>query len=105
VPPAPAVALFTYGTLQQSRVQFTVFQRELTGQPDTLRGYVLVPPGRGWRYPNITPSPDPNAAVPGIVYEISEEELARADVYEGSDYERISVTLGSGGTAWVYLLR
>ena len=105
MPPTPTAVLFTYGSLQQRRVQVAVFQRELAGDPDILRGYVLVPPGRGWRYPNVTPSRDAAAAVSGVVYEISEPELARADAYEGSEYKRISVALDSGRTAWLYLLR
>jgi gamma-glutamylcyclotransferase (GGCT)/AIG2-like uncharacterized protein YtfP len=105
MPSALTIGLFTYGTLQERRVQMTVFQRELAGAADILRGYILVPPGRGWRYPNITPSADPEATVSGVVYEIGEQELTRADAYEGSEYERISVSLGSGRTAWVYLLR
>jgi gamma-glutamylcyclotransferase (GGCT)/AIG2-like uncharacterized protein YtfP len=99
------VSLFTYGTLQERRVQLIVFGRELTGEPDSLHGYVLIPRGRGWRYPNITASFDAGAVVTGIVYEISEEELVRADKYEGSEYARILVTLKSGSAAWVYLLR
>jgi hypothetical protein len=34
---------------------------------------------------------------------ITEEELAAADAYEVADYKRVSVTLASGLTAWVYV--
>jgi hypothetical protein len=37
------VRLFSYGTLQQPEVQIGTFGRLLTGEPDTLRGYVLRP--------------------------------------------------------------
>ena len=32
--------LFTYGTLQDSTVQMTVFHRTVKGTPDTLGGYL-----------------------------------------------------------------
>ena len=105
MPSASAVSLFAYGTLQERRVQVMLFKRDLAGSADTLRGYVLVLPGRGWRYPNIVASTDPAATVPGLVYEISEQELARADSYEGEAYKRIWVALESGISAWVYLCR
>ena len=37
----------------------------------------------------------------GMVFAISEAELAAADGYEVDDYRRISVPLRSGATAWV----
>jgi hypothetical protein len=43
-----------------------------------------------------------DSRVRGTVFEISDSELARADLYEPSGYERISATLASGKEAWVY---
>lgn len=39
----------------------------------------------------------------GMVFQISEDELAAADRYEVADYKRVAVTLASGLTAWVYV--
>jgi hypothetical protein len=36
------------------------------------------------------------------VFEVSEDELARADEYEPAGYNRVSTTLASGKQAWVY---
>ena len=36
------VALFSYGTLQDPKVQLATYGRLVDGQPDALRGYVLV---------------------------------------------------------------
>jgi len=36
-------------------------------------------------------------------YQLSNQELEKADVYEGTDYRRIEVTLASGTKAWVYV--
>jgi len=41
--------------------------------------------------------------VPGTVFEVSDDELARADDYEVDAYRRIAVTLASGRDAWVYV--
>jgi gamma-glutamylcyclotransferase (GGCT)/AIG2-like uncharacterized protein YtfP len=42
--------------------------------------------------------------VAGVVFEISDSELARADEYEGDFYyKRSAVTLASGTKAWVYV--
>jgi gamma-glutamylcyclotransferase (GGCT)/AIG2-like uncharacterized protein YtfP len=96
------VSLFSYGTLQDKDVQLACFSRELSGRKDALPGYVLreAPP-----YLNAEPSPNPEDEAPGIVFEITEAELAAADKYEeDADYRRISVTLRSGVQAWVYVL-
>lgn len=41
--------------------------------------------------------------VSGFVFEISPDDLMRADSYEVSDYKRINVQLNSGINAWVYV--
>ena len=40
--------------------------------------------------------------VSGMVFEITDSELAQADQYEPAGYTRISATLASGKQAWVY---
>ena len=43
-----------------------------------------------------------DSRVNGMVFEVSESELARADAYEPAGYRRIRATLASGKQAWVY---
>jgi gamma-glutamylcyclotransferase (GGCT)/AIG2-like uncharacterized protein YtfP len=96
--------LFSYGTLQKKNVQIA----------DALPGYARrVAPIRDpkatalsgdWHHASAEPSPNPEDAVCGTVFEITEQELAAADKYEEvAKYRRISVTLRSGNQAWVYV--
>jgi gamma-glutamylcyclotransferase (GGCT)/AIG2-like uncharacterized protein YtfP len=110
----PSVLLFSYGTLQNKNVQIANFGRELTGREDALPGYArrMVPisdpkvvalSGES-HHSNVEPSSNPEDAVPGTVFEITEQELAAADRYEEvAAYRRISVTLRSGDQAWAYV--
>ena len=101
---ARTVLLFSYGTLQHKDVQIVTFGRELTGRGDFLPGYARTITQSGETlYFNIEPSSDPEDAVSGTVFEITEQELAAADRYEKDrNYRRIFLTLRSGVQAWVY---
>lgn len=109
----PPVLLFSYGTLQDKHVQLTTFGRELAGQPDAMLGYVLmlvaitdpqvVETSGKTHHPIVQSSANSNDEVPGMVFEITAQELARADKYEVTEYKRIAVTLKSGLLAWVYV--
>ncbi|MDD1012499.1 gamma-glutamylcyclotransferase family protein [Pseudomonas rubra] len=105
--------LFSYGTLQDKAVQLANFGRELVGQTDQMLGYsqawveitdpqVLATSGKT-HHPIISPSNNADDSVAGMVFQISEAELAAADAYEVSDYKRVAVPLASGLTAWVYV--
>ena len=105
--------LFSYGTLQLREVQLAQFGRILQGRPDALPGYqltmiaitdpeVIATSGTD-RHPLVAPSGNPGDRVEGVVFAMTEAELAAADAYEVDDYARVQVTLGSGTTAWVYL--
>src|SRR5690242_15985459 len=108
------VLLFSYGTLQDKKVQTATFGRELKGRADMLPGYVrrFVPildpeaaaaSGES-HYANAEATSNPEDALAGTVFEITEWELAAADKYEeDAQYHRILVTLGSGDQAWVYV--
>lgn len=107
------VRLFSYGTLQQEKVQLETFGRLLQGAPDALGGYrqdmvritdpaVLAASGLD-HHPIVQPSADPDDEVAGTVFEITAAELDAADAYEVSDYKRIEVRLKSGCDAWVYV--
>src|SRR5262245_33665116 len=110
----PTVLLFSYGTLQNKNVQLANFGRELPGRKDALPGYVrrmldVIDPevmaltGESYLL-NVEMSSNPEDAVSGTVFEITEQELAAADTYEeDANYRRISVTLRSGDQAWVYI--
>jgi gamma-glutamylcyclotransferase (GGCT)/AIG2-like uncharacterized protein YtfP len=105
--------LFSYGTLQDKKVQVASFGRELQGQPDAMPGYrqtmleitdpeVLATSGQKF-HPIVEESPDSQDEVRGTVFKITAQELAAADQYEVSDYKRVSVQLKSGLQAWVYV--
>ena len=97
--------LFSYGTLQRDDVQRSTFGRLLTGQKDELRGFEQSPVIiDGGTYATIQFNGNEESRVAGVVFEITESELARADEYEGDFYyKRIVVTLASGKEAWVYV--
>ena len=105
--------LFSYGTLRQPDVQRATFGREIDGTPDAIVGYDLdyvtitdprvIAASGSDRHPILKPTDRADAAVEGMVFEISEADLAAADEYVVDDYRRITVPLRSGGDAWVYV--
>ena len=106
-------ALFSYGTLQQRDVQLANYKRELIGQPDMLVGYRVEDLAIG--SPDVVSisgravhtiarhSGDPADRIEGLVFDLSEAELAATDDYEVEPYRRIEVILESGRTAWAYV--
>jgi hypothetical protein len=106
------VLLFSYGTLQDEAVQMANFGRHLKGRPDSLLGFALLPitiddPAvvalSGKSQHMIAKRSHGGDEVPGMVFEVTAEELAAADRYEVSDYRRVLVMLKSGAEAWVYV--
>ena len=105
--------LFSYGTLRQPEVQLTTFGRRLDGHPDAIVGFDLdyvtitdphvVATSGSDRHPILRTTTRADAHVDGMVFAVSEAELAAADAYEVDDYRRIAVPLRSGATAWVYV--
>jgi gamma-glutamylcyclotransferase (GGCT)/AIG2-like uncharacterized protein YtfP len=107
------VPLFSYGSLRQEKVQLASFGRLLTGSPGALPGYastmieitdpdVIAKSGMKF-HPMVVMTGNPSDAVPGILFLITEAELAAADAYEVSDYKRIEVSLRSDRRAWIYV--
>ena len=106
--------IFSYGTLQETPVQLATFGRRLDGQTDELRQYaqslvkiedptVVAAIGKT-HHANVTFNGNEDSRVPGMVFEITDAELASVDAYEiASLYKRIAVTLASGRRAWVYV--
>jgi hypothetical protein len=107
------VHLFSYGTLQTKAVQLATFGRELDGRPDSLPGYrrsavkINDPHVAGIsgasHHPIAIFTGNPGDSIDGMVFLISEAELAAADGYEVRDYKRVAVRLASGTDAWVYV--
>lgn len=105
--------IFSYGTLQYEAVQLANFGRKLAGHQDALPEFtlsmieitdpdVVATSGEAF-HPIISWTGNSADQVSGMVFEISKEELQRADSYEVADYKRIKVTLASGIAAWVYV--
>lgn len=106
--------LFSYGSLQQDDVQRSTFGRLLHGQADELAGYepslvliddpeVVARVGRT-HHANVTFNGNDASRVAGMVFEITDAELADVDAYEiAFSYRRVAARLGSGRQAWVYV--
>ncbi|HET6470526.1 MAG TPA: gamma-glutamylcyclotransferase family protein [Pseudomonadales bacterium] len=104
--------LFSYGTLQQDEVQRSTFGRLLTGRKDALVGYTqtlheiddpdVVAVSGKTHHPMLVSTGDRTDRVAGTVFEITDEELRRADEYEVAAYRRVEAELASGDRAWVY---
>jgi hypothetical protein len=94
--------LFSYGTLQQDAVQRSLFGRLLRAQPDELLGFERRPFSGNPVHSIVRFTGNAENRVPGTALEVTEAELAITDRYEPPGYSRISTTLASGQTAWVY---
>jgi gamma-glutamylcyclotransferase (GGCT)/AIG2-like uncharacterized protein YtfP len=105
--------LFAYGTLQREDIQLLLFGRRLPGQPDELVGFErssitvsnprLVAQTGTADHVIVTFTGRIDSRVQGTAFEVTDEELARADRYEVDPYERVWATLASGTQAWVYV--
>ncbi|WP_246018485.1 gamma-glutamylcyclotransferase family protein [Arthrobacter crusticola] len=104
--------LFSYGTLRLPAVQLAHFGRLLTGMEDRLPHHriewlritdpqVIATSGTD-SHPILRYSATSADFVEGTVFEVSDEELAAADLYEVGEYERVLLQLESGIHAWVY---
>jgi gamma-glutamylcyclotransferase (GGCT)/AIG2-like uncharacterized protein YtfP len=106
--------LFSYGTLQQEDVQLSTLGRRLNGQSDELLGCeqslvkiddlnVAATLGKT-HHANLTFNGNANSRVAGIVFEVTDAELASIDGYEAAfSYTRLVARLALGGEAWVYV--
>jgi hypothetical protein len=106
--------LFSYGTLQQNDVQLSTFGRRLNGRKDELLGFerslvkiddpqVAATLGKT-HHDNVQFTGNNDSRVPGMVFEITDAELASVDEYEAAfSYKRVDATLASGGRVWVYV--
>ena len=103
---------WTYGTLQQEAVQMSTFGRLLHGQSDELLGFeqsllkiedpqFVATSGKS-HHAIVKYNGRNDSRVSGMVFELSDSELASADGYEPAGYTRIAARLASGRQAWVY---
>ena len=93
--------LFAYGTLLNPGVQRAVIGREVSGGGARLPGFRKTTIEDGDEvFPNLIPDPDEH--VDGQILDLSDEELARIDRYEGDLYARHRVTVSDGLEVWVY---
>ncbi|WP_149274483.1 gamma-glutamylcyclotransferase family protein [Pareuzebyella sediminis] len=97
------VYLFSYGSLQEATIQLELFDRELRGWPDVVSGFVLSKEKAYGAYPILNETKNPAHRISGTVFELSEQELIQADVYEGEAYKRKLIELESGKRAWLYI--
>ncbi|WP_430786125.1 gamma-glutamylcyclotransferase family protein [Actinoplanes sp. G11-F43] len=104
--------LFSYGTLRDPAVQRSVFGRELNGREDRIVGFrveqleitdpeVLAVSGERF-HPILIHTGDARDTVAGIAFTVNDDDVARADEYEVSDYQRVEAPLRSGASAWTY---
>ena len=104
--------LFSYGTLQQPAVQRSTFGRLLDGGPDEIVGFeqavfTITDPAFVARsgkadHAIVRFNGRDDSRVGGMVFEITDEELARSDDYEPAGYQRVRARLASGRECWVY---
>ncbi len=106
-------ALFSYGTLREGPVQHAIFGHEIAGAPDAvvahrLRTHVITDAkaiaisGRA-EHTMLEPTDDSRDQVEGMLFHLTDAELAQADAYEDKAYKRKLVRLRSGIDAWVYV--
>src|SRR4051812_40861622 len=104
--------LFSYGTLQQQKVQLELFGRILKGSKDVLNGYTVdlieihdedfLSTGENNQQKIAIPTGNENDRIEGIAFEVTPEELLLADQYEPPEYRRIKVVLESQTSSWLY---
>jgi gamma-glutamylcyclotransferase (GGCT)/AIG2-like uncharacterized protein YtfP len=106
--------LFSYGTLRDPARQQQLFGRQLRGSADELPGYACVSVviddaafalAYGARQAMVRYTGKDEDRTPGMVFDVTESELATADAYEPAEYERVLMRLASGLAAWVYTER
>lgn len=96
--------LFVYGSLLKESVQQQVLGRFEEGIPDALEAHKTIPAFvDGQQY--LTAIPDKKSSVAGRILMVSEDELAKIDMYEEPEYTRRKITLKSGTEAWLYTYR
>jgi len=107
--------LFSYGTLQFEKVQLENYGRILKGEQDKLFGYKIeklqisdesvLAKSQLEHHPIVVKSEFEDDFVEGMIFVITDPELAETDKYEVSQYHRILETFHSGKKAWIYVAK
>ena len=107
------INLFSYGTLQKQEVQIALFGRILASQKDQIVGYtlkfieitdaVVLEMSQEKYHPILEFTGNLSHKVEGTLYEITFEEMLKADEYEVNDYLRIEIKLASGKIGFMYV--
>ncbi len=105
--------LFSYGTLQLEKVQQGTFGRILIGNKDKLKKYTIsyikitnpkvIELSGTEIHPIIKYTGSTTDFVKGTLFDITDEELTRADDYEVNEYKRTELTFDSGIKGFIYL--
>ena len=105
--------LFSYGTLQLENVQEALFNRRLNGRRDALPAFkesvleiddpATVEMSGKTHHAMATFTGNTSDSIAGTVFELTREEVERADGYEVAAYKRVAVVLQSGVRAWAYV--
>ena len=105
--------LFSYGTLQLENVQEALFNRRLNGRRDSLPAFkeslveigdpATVEMSGKTHHAMATFTGSASDSIAGTVFELTPQEVERADTYEVAAYKRVSVVLHSGLRAWAYV--
>ena len=104
--------LFSYGTLQLPQVQESLFGRLLVGTKEELPRYkveklkirdqAVIEKSGTDMHPILVHTGESADVVAGMVFEITQAELEKADEYEVEDYRRTLAAMHSGTQAWIY---
>ena len=107
--------LFSYGTLQLEKVQIENYGRILKGERDRLIGYkienlqitdsTVLSKSQLEYHPIAVKSTNNDDFIEGMIFQITDTELAETDKYEVSEYHRILETFESGKKAWIYVAK
>jgi hypothetical protein len=93
--------LFSYGTLQDPRIQEEIIGRTLLGESDVLENFWVSDTLLEGLY--LVGERKIGHHLVGIVSPIVSEDLIPLDIYEGDAYKRVKVSLQSSKKAWVYI--
>ncbi|MGY5356111.1 gamma-glutamylcyclotransferase family protein [Wenyingzhuangia sp. IMCC45467] len=106
---------FSYGVLQFEKTQIETFGKPLPSKKDIVKGYKLdnikvVNPEMVTLmdnnfHPIAKPSNNPNDEIIGTVFELNEDDLAKAEAFTNQckTIKKIEVTLDSGKKSWMYV--
>lgn len=107
--------LFSYGTLQLEKVQIENYGRILKGERDRLIGYkvenvqitdsTVLAKSQLEYHPIAIKSINNDDFIEGMIFKITDTELAETDKYEVREYCRILETFESGKKAWIYVAK